>query len=511
MSKKYENRELSKLHYINVNPKGTFANWPSDRFSKYHTSPEDVMKIAQAWRSHECQHIALFFHGGLVGEGNGMEAGVRFYDFYNGKSGVYPIAFIWETGFLSALVAHWERKIKEADFKDLALSVVERVFKKLNIQDEIFSSEQKELMLESFRTGESEHGMEMQSSLFEEAAQSYEGYTLEELEGEMEQEEIKNSSRDVSSQKGIEQINELWGRGAISVAKIAARSIWRFAKRRHHGIATTILEEVYRALNLVGNYGTKDLAVDVWEQMKVQASLMWNSEANGDGDDQCAGRFFLEQLRLYRMEMEQKGKSVKIEAVAHSAGSIAVCELINFIHSNPSYKDLRFNNVIFLAPAVRCDVFEQSVMKYPNVYNRFRMFTMQKEYELRDRLIDYPIARYLYPSSLLYLVSGLCEDGRLFGRIDFEGDTCILGLHQHISDHRPYDRIPLLQRIHEFLNDPTAEQRLVLTPTPEGTTPGFCGQAIDHGDFDNDGDEHHQTLNRYEGSIRQSVDVMLGQ
>lgn len=508
--KKMPEQEVSKLHYVNINARGTFTRWPIERLSEYHTTPEDVDRIFENLRAEKPEHIVLFVHGGLVGEKKGMEAVSRFHRFYNEKSKVYPIGFIWETDPLTAFIGGVEDNFKNSEMKGLFGIVRRLVLKKLGMEDRFNSSVLDQADLEAFTRDYRAEENTLDVEWLMHKAWRYKRYSLKKLEAEMNQELTlghiggENLKAD---RNGF--VAESFGSMAKSIT-IAARCIYRFARRRHHGFFTTILEEIYRALRIAKVFGPEEVADHLWSQMKRQAKDMWKKNVGIQGEDQHAGRYFLDRLQVYMQEMKEQNMPVAFEAVAHSAGSIVICEMLRCIQANRSLEHVRLNNVIFLAPAVTCSEFEDTVMAYPDLYARFRMFTMQKEKELEDRLLNARPLRGIYPSSLLYLVSGLCEDGRLLGRLNFKGDVCILGLHQHISNEGPYADIPILQRIHAFLNDETVEQRLVLTPTPEGTPPGFCGQAIDHGDFDNDGDEHHQTLNRYEGSIRQSIDVMFG-
>jgi hypothetical protein len=80
---------------------------------------------------------------------------------------------------------------------------------------------------------------------------------------------------------------------------------------------------------------------------------------------------------------------------------------------------VKVRNELFLAPACRLDLFAGSVARKPDRFAHFRMFTMRDENEKRDRLVP-----FLYPRSLLYLVSGALED---------IPDAALAGLDHHIA------------------------------------------------------------------------------
>ena len=133
------------------------------------------------------------------------------------------------------------------------------------------------------------------------------------------------------------------------------------------------------------------------------------------------------------------------------------------------HPDLRFRNLLLLAPAITIDDFEHRIQAHADRFAVFRMFVMNDELECHDRLVP-----GVYPRSLLYFVSGTLES---------QADTPLLGLRRHSCGQRPYDdyRFASLQR---YLAE--EEDRLVLSKTSDEAGDGLRSVAARHGDFDDD-------------------------
>jgi len=93
---------------------------------------------------------------------------------------------------------------------------------------------------------------------------------------------------------------------------------------------------------------------------------------------------------------------------------------------------------VFLAPAATSDLFFNEIVSRPERFERFRMFTMQDDYESKDILVP-----YVYPRSLLYLVSGIMEE---------KPDSPICGMQKFLSGTDPYDDSNLIA-IRDFLQN----------------------------------------------------------
>jgi hypothetical protein len=165
---------------------------------------------------------------------------------------------------------------------------------------------------------------------------------------------------------------------------IALRVIGRYRHGREHGFQATIVEELLREFygDLVG--------ATIWGMMKK------------DGADHFVpGHLGLELLNALTVVADQ---SVLI--TGHSAGSIWATELLRAAPLIPKMQKI---DLIFLAPAVRVSEFANALGIGGAFISRFRMYAMSDALERADPVLG-PGTGFVYPSSLLYLVSGLFEE-----------------------------------------------------------------------------------------------------
>jgi len=189
---------------------------------------------------------------------------------------------------------------------------------------------------------------------------------------------------------------------------------------------------------------------------------MWIDDGHALSVDKHGGGYILRSLQALQAERPD----MIIDVVGHSAGSIAICEMLAAIEANKH--KIRFRNILFLAPAVRLDLFAHWIPRGPRVFKRFRMFTMTDAVEKSDQ-----VGGPLYPRSLLYIVSGCFED---------RPDEAILGMERFLrqagtSAGRDYDDV------RRWLQD---ELRLVYSPSEAGALQGEQTKALKHGAFDDD-------------------------
>lgn len=244
-----------------------------------------------------------------------------------------------------------------------------------------------------------------------------------------------------------------------SLGKIVSRIIMRYARKRDHGFKATLIEEILREL-----YFDK-LGELIWNGIKLKAREMWDPNSDLSRKKLHAGRYFLDQLEKY----VDRTPEVKINLIVHSAGSVVSCHLLNLIASEN--RNCQFENIIFLAPACRVELFNSHIVNNSNEFKTFRMFTMSDKYEINDHLL-----MNIYPRSLLYLVSGLLENGY---------DEYILGLERHIRAYHPYNNSRELKKAHDFLYA-SSEDRVVYSKTDETAPRGRRSDSERHGDFDSD-------------------------
>ena len=94
--------------------------------------------------------------------------------------------------------------------------------------------------------------------------------------------------------------------------------------------------------------------------------------------------------------------------------------------------------------------------------------------------------RYIYPSSLLYLVSGILESRRnASGEWEDEPDMPILGMERFLVETSTYAdaSFPSIKAVRDWLN---ADSKRVVWSKVTGHQIGMNSESIDHGAFDND-------------------------
>jgi hypothetical protein len=170
----------------------------------------------------------------------------------------------------------------------------------------------------------------------------------------------------------------------MALEKIVAR----FAKRRDHGFHLTVVEEILRAF-YVGNAGKF-----LWDGMKTEIE-----EAFGFAAD-CGGTQFLTALH----GLWKTGWRKPIFLVGHSAGAIYVSRFLQEVQNRKLAPDLTFE-VVLIAPACNFTTLADTLKIAGNRITALRVFGMGDERERHDEIM--PV---VYPSSLLFLVSGVLED-----------------------------------------------------------------------------------------------------
>jgi hypothetical protein len=149
----------------------------------------------------------------------------------------------------------------------------------------------------------------------------------------------------------------------------------------------------------------------IWSEMKQNADAISNTAESGG-------------IKLYRACQQSPYfadlSKVRLHLVGHSAGAILHSHVVDRLGG----QGWTFESVNFLAPAVRVDLFERTVI--PAIANgkvkRFNQFHLSDDMEQKDPTCK-PILGY--SRSLLYLVSQSLEHGR---------STPILGMEKYFND-----------------------------------------------------------------------------
>ena len=463
---------LDPKHYVNVGPHGTFQ-----ASGDLHTTPADVDGLIQHLDQSGVERVVLHFHGGLNSEKRGEEIAEALLPIYS-AAGSHPIFFIWETGLLETAARNLETIHSTELFQKLATYALRYAAKKLGVDPggkgigEAPSPEDVALELEGqmfrgfdatarggaealvgadFEMMEQDLEAEIEAELTDELG-ALEAAVQEAKAAAVPPDESLLGKLDDDGAKGIGTAITV----ATTVAKLVVAVVKRYLAKRDHGFYPTVVEEVLRMAYVAG------LGKWLWDGMKNVGATMWSPNDGLSGDAQHAGAYFLERLAA----LQQARPALVVDLVGHSAGSIAICEMLK---AAAERAPLDVRKVAFLAPAARADLFVEEMVGHPERFASLRIFTMRDEVECEDQLV-----KGVYTRSLLYFISGVLEDER---------DTELVGMHRYYVGEPPYGDGAVKDMADYLRADP---RRVVLSKTTDDAEPGFRTQSVSHGAFDDD-------------------------
>lgn len=458
---------LEKIYYVNVGKDGTFK-----KSGDYKSEPSDVAKLFEYLNENDVEKLVVYFHGGLVNEAGGMgSAEVMRTNFADVPSKTHAVTFVWETGLWEIIVQKLANKSEDNTFQKILNFVLKLVGKKIGIGARGGGATMDSATIEAekrkkypFASQNTLLGAKGGNVLYDQADEQgsfalliAESKALIQIENEKETQEIEVAQPDPNGDgsKGL-----FLTLGTL-VATIAFAVLKRYTSQTHHDFYPTVVEETFRKLYIdqVGKWG--------WSEMKIKAQQMFDGNQGRSGEDLHAGTYFLTLLEKHYQNRRNTGKKCSIELVGHSAGSIAICHMLAATSEN--FRNLQYNNVVFLAPACRTDLFIAKGIpaKESGVFKKFKMFTMQEKNEKKDYCVQ-----YLYTYSLLYLVSGLFED---------KEDAKIMGLHEQFKAKGRYAKFDELKKINSFI----LNNKLALSDDITNTDNSMWTDSLSHGDFDN--------------------------
>jgi hypothetical protein len=457
---------------IKVGPNGTFK-----RSGNYYTSPEALDDILDSWEKTSDRNINLYFHGGLVSEAQGLEVAAKI---GNALSSCGSLGcFVWETGlqetFRDNIHSIYKTKLFNKLLRLIIKKAAEKILFKAGARGVIITLSDDQIEEELKRPKPFENDSQTNPPLYLARQGGFGTSGDENLWEKQLTEEMRRAivfdvdlfneltSRMKTSSEG-EETNErsVLILAAKKVVSILIRVLKRTSNKKDHGFYPTIVEELFREFFIA------DLGEFVWTAMKTKAALIWHPNEGETPDQRSVGGYVLERLYNIKKSFPEK----QINLLGHSAGSIALCELLK--SAGQYYPDLKFNSIIFLAPACRVDLFQEAIIAQSETFSTFRMYTMSDEYEMNDILIP-----GVYTRSLLYLVSGLFEPDSK------DGDAYILGMNRYFKGLEQFENDKLLQSIKAFLQIEEG-LRCILSLTNENALPGLRCNATSHGNFDDD-------------------------
>jgi hypothetical protein len=259
------------------------------------------------------------------------------------------------------------------------------------------------------------------------------------------------------------------------VVTIAYKVIRRFVNERDHGLHATVVEEI------LGELYVRNIAGGVWELMKGDTADAFKS-----GPTQ-GGTAFLEELRAALPADEKR----RITLVGHSTGAIYIAELLKKADEVFADRPDVVFEVVFLAPAATFNVIHEMLVDYghrigtmQSPKRTLRMFTMQDELERGDKLLG-----VIYPHSLLYFVSGVCERDKF-------GDEPIVGMQRYFDrEHFTASDFPMVDTFRDMIVQQSNNYHVdhvawsLTSVQNQPPKPAGCRtNSRSHGDFDNDPD-----------------------
>jgi predicted alpha/beta hydrolase family esterase len=179
----------------------------------------------------------------------------------------------------------------------------------------------------------------------------------------------------------------------------------------------------------------------------------------------------------------------RITLVGHSTGAIYIAHWIE--NSRKYLPETLKQDIVFLAPAITYDLFSETLRRNSNHIGRFRMFAMRDSFERDDQVWgqddELPDGRdwrrFIYPSSLLYLVSGILEFSLKDGSWVDEPDVPLVGMERFFTDLDVYpdNDFASIKDVRGWLG--MVQDGLVWSKTT-GQAEGLNGDSTDHGAFD---------------------------
>lgn len=486
-----------KTHVLNLSSGGRLH--PSGGL---HTPASNVAEILSSFQASGLPSLTLVFHGGLVGEREGLEQAMRLEPELGAGAESYPLFVVWESGALEILQGAVTDIVRSSPlFMKLMQKLIKHVARKLPVAAPDFEAgpgETRAGAAENVRAQVEAEQLPPSGPSALELLEPPRGAPVEPVSAADEEELARDLAGDPEAARALEAILQnapglppgeataaerepsfatgyldgavLAGLRAqqpppgVEALPVAPVVLWKFAggllsavinryrNGTQHGLAGTVLEEMYRAL-----YADK-VGAFLWERIKRNAREAYADNPPGAPDDSWhGGTLLLDQLRDH---IAAHGP-VEVNLVGHSAGSIHICHFVEraaALFGPQLGNGLRIKNILLSAPACTCELFMRTLARHEDVFQTLRVYDLADDLERDDPLVKWlPLA---YPHSLLYLVSGLLEA---------EGpDTALLGLARHVTGPAPGDS-PTAAVRRWFRERPA---QLVLSRTDDNAPPG---------------------------------------
>ncbi len=503
----------------------TPANYCTSRDGKFDdTTPAQMESaIADYARVSKEKTLALFFHGGLVDKASGMKNASTLVGPYSkaddsgGTPGgnAYPYFFVWESGLFEVLQNLLPQIFGETIFKRLLDIITPRAQKVLGntppaasqimslrtpSQDVTIGAVGPDVQVSQQDIEGVENAVENDPIIRAEerriaaAARPVQEAVAESLltptrcvqtsAVTLMSPEIVNAIVAEEAQKNslkARRLDALWspfslGALALGAGKILVRIAQRYATARNHNFHNTVVEEIFRQFYVANTGG------GVWAEMKRETANAFQS----DPDAHVGAKMVQQLITLY-----DSGERPRITLLGHSTGAIYICNFLVAVDAalqGKSYNhEIKFD-IIFMAAAARVDFLANALSRAGSRVNHFRAFGMQDSLESAETLLRLDnqtptsgvneLLAQIYTSSLLYFVSGVCEN--------VDDDTPLVGMERFFTGNRPFQRgaDSSIDTVADFLNG--IPNSVVRSDTPAAAAVGLRCSSHHHGGFPTD-------------------------
>jgi hypothetical protein len=403
-------------------------------------SRDELQELFKAAAAQSAKQIVVHFHGGLIDKESGLEAASKLKPIYE-AAGAFPIFFVWESGWKEIVEQQIPVIFREKIFQRILVTVSRYCKAKVDgaadpeqarsegaltdtpeskILEEIqkrtpFAGTEPDLTEDSLVTPE-------ESARIEQMLSENTGFTIDaEVVANDPDSTLMSDELVPRTEPGNGEVDRggvttvlLIGRCAIVIGRV----IKRFVKKRHHGFYLTIVEEILRGFYLgsVGKF--------FWNEMKKNID-----NAFGFAPD-CGGTAFVAGMS----QVLTANPELKVTLVGHSAGSIYACRLLRGLPAQ--LPDSVRLNLILVAAAIDVKSFAETLRAVGDRIEGFRSFGMSDERERVDAIFG-----RLFPSSLLYFVSGVLED---------ESDMPLVGMERFYAPEYKQEGLEYISAIGEF-------------------------------------------------------------
>jgi hypothetical protein len=476
-------QQIDKAHYLDLR---------SGRFDK--TNREDLRPLFDTFAlSPYKDRLVVHFHGGLVSESAGLGTAQRLLPVYEAAQ-AYPVFFVWQSQWYETIRNNVADIFREDIFQKLLKKVLQFAVGKIDqqtggrgLQLELAPEGEVDAQLAKLKAGEDPfdsrdpHILGPDARLEANEEQQFRRALesdgrLRELVGAISQSDAvmersagatRVSTKTLMDPSVVNEIRSDTTSSARALpvgtlrivqgaVQVLIKVISRFSKHRDHGIYDTVFEEVLREF-YIGNAGQL-----IWSEMKQDTARAFQPDPAAYG-----GTAFLAELG----ERWRSGLRPKITLVGHSTGAIYICHLLENSAALPP--DIQFG-VVLLAPAANFKLLNSTLQNSSNRIMGIRVFGMKDDLEFHDGLIRQLPG--VYPSSLLYFVSGVLEN---------EADVPIVGMQRFYSGRVPYVGADFAD-IQSSMDYFARSSRPAFVWAECRGDPGFNCLAHDHADFTHD-------------------------